>query len=75
MIPSRNVLAQNLRILRATFDWTQMTLSEKSGVDTKYIVGIEAASRRPSLDTLDKLATAFGVSPYELLVPRDRIGR
>lgn len=73
--PSKVLLAKNLRVLRAANDWSQMTLSERSGVDSKYIVGLEKGVRRPSLDTLDKLATAFGLEPFELLQPRDRLAR
>ena len=73
--PSKVLLAKNLRILRAANDWSQMKLSEHSGVDSKYIVGLEKAGRRPSLDTLDKLAAAFGLQPFELLQPRDSSAR
>lgn len=73
--PSRVLLAKNLRILRAARDWSQIKLSENSGVDAKYIVGLEAGKRKPSLDTLDKLALAFGLAPFELLQPRDKAAR
>lgn len=74
-IPSRKLLATNLRILRALNQWTQATLSEKSGVDLKYLVHLEAGGRKPSLDTADKLAKAFGLETYELIRPRDRGAR
>ena len=74
-VPSRELLAQNLRVLRALNKWTQTTLSEKSGVDIKFLVDLEAGARKPSLNTVDKLANAFGLEPFEMIRPRDRGAR
>ena len=57
----------NLKALRQQRSWSQMRLSVESGVSSGMIGEIESGRKSPSLDTLDKLATAFGIQTYRLL--------
>ena len=61
-------LAKRIRELRKGRGLTQERLSELSGIDYKYIQLLES-SKAPAakLDTIEKLAKAFGISPSKLL--------
>ena len=72
---ARQLLAENVRILRAARNVTQQELAEMASMDRGYLLDIESARRRASVDTLDKLSRAFGVAPHELLMPRDSSAR
>lgn len=61
-------LGKRLRGLRKKHGYTQEKLAELSGIDYKHIQLLE--SKRPSgikIDTLEKLAKAFNISPSKLL--------
>lgn len=47
---------------------TQNQLSEKSGVSVKYLQNLESAKpKRPTLETLEKIATALEIDLSRLL--------
>ncbi|HBZ35951.1 MAG TPA: XRE family transcriptional regulator [Rikenellaceae bacterium] len=61
-------LAKRLRELRKRKSLTQEQLSELSGVDYKHIQLLESnKASAAKLDTIEKLAKAFSISPSELL--------
>ena len=61
-------LAGRLRELRKKKGLTQEKLSELSGIDYKHIQLLESKKAPDAkLDTIEKLAKAFHVSPSELL--------
>lgn len=64
---ARQTLAINLRRLRVERGISQERLAADSGVDRAYVGGIERTSENPSIDVLDKLATALEVEVGELL--------
>lgn len=64
---ARRLLAQNLRVMRLLRGWSQEALAEAAGLDRSYVGDIERAERNVSLDCLERLARAFGVSVPELL--------
>ncbi len=72
---ARELLANNLRILRAAKRLTQQDLAEMAAMDRGFLVALESANRRASVDTLDKLSKALGIAPHELLLPRDEGAR
>jgi transcriptional regulator with XRE-family HTH domain len=63
---ARRLLARRMRILRATHGWSQEVLAELAGLHRSYISGIERTSRNVSVDNIEKIALAFGVSMAEL---------
>ena len=65
-IPIETVLRENLKTLRKELGWSQELLAEKTGVSAPYITQIEVGKRTPSLDIVEKLATALGVE-YKIL--------
>jgi len=61
-------LARRIKKLRKNRGLTQEKLSELSGIDYKHIQLLES-NKAPAakLDTIEKLAKSFGLSPAELL--------
>jgi len=64
---ARNLLAQKLRILRMINGWSQEQLAEVAGVHRTFISLVERSECNISLDNLEKIADAFGLSVPELL--------
>ena len=56
-----------IKRLRKQRKMTQATLAESVGVHRIYIAQIEAATKTPSIATLEKIATALKVKAAELL--------
>lgn len=70
----RKILAANIFRLRTDNNWSQTTLAKKSGVVQSAISYLEKAEgKSPTLDTIEGLATAFGVPSWTLLVPTDNM--
>lgn len=73
--PSRHVLARNLnRLMASTFSLdsnTKMVRRSKLGLGT--IGRVRNAEVDATVDTLDKLAEAFGVQPWQLLAPPEAV--
>ena len=53
--------------LRKQKGWSQEELAEKAKLDPKSIVQIENSKRNPTLKTLQKIASALGISVSKLL--------
>ena len=64
---ARRRLAQKLRLLRLVHEWSQEELAAASGLDRSYIGSIERGERNVSLDTMESLSNAFGITLNELL--------
>lgn len=62
-----NIVAQNLRAVRAQQKLSQQTLAKKAHVSVSYISMLERGERTPPLETLESLAKALRVSPLYLL--------
>lgn len=69
------ILASNLKRLRLEAKLNQTELGKKAGVAQTLISQLENAldeeKKSPTLTTIDKLATAFGVPAWTLLVDTD----
>lgn len=64
---ARKCLAENLRVLRLLRGWSQEDLAEAARLDRSYVGGVERGQRNVSLDNLEKLALAFGLTIPDLL--------
>jgi DNA-binding XRE family transcriptional regulator len=60
-------LARNVRTFRLERGWSQEQLAEMCGWAQARISEIEAGKQDRRLETLQKLATAFGVTPESML--------
>ena len=56
-----------IRFWRNSLGYTQVQLAEKAKISRSYLAGIENGAYNPSLDTLDNLANALGMTSSELL--------
>ena len=62
------MLAKTLKELRKKAGWSQQKLAEKAGLSYNTITKIEqGAATMPTIQTVVKIADAFGVSVDELL--------
>lgn len=66
----RAILAENLRQFRKTQGYSQEELACRCELHRTYIGSVEREERNVSLNTLEVLAKALGVSVPELLTPR-----
>ncbi|MFD2110774.1 helix-turn-helix domain-containing protein [Thiorhodococcus fuscus] len=65
-------LGKNIRRLRQDQGWTQVQLSERTGIRIGHISKLEKDDGDPKLSTLYKLMEAFGCSPDALLMDLDK---
>lgn len=64
---SRFIVATNLRSMRQDRGLSQEALADLAGLHRTYVSSVERCERNATLDTLDKLSAALGISPSELL--------
>ena len=63
-------LLGRLKALRVESGLTQEEFAEKSGISYKYYQAVEAGRKKDlRLSTLDRLAKAHGLEPWQLLLP------
>ena len=62
-------LGKRIRSLRQSKGWTQEPLAEYADLHVSYIVLLEKGANRATIETLDKLSKAFGLSIADLVQP------
>ena len=65
--PLRTVLARNIRLRRSALGISQEALADLCGLHRTYVGAVERCERNISIDNIEKLATALGVSAPALL--------
>jgi transcriptional regulator with XRE-family HTH domain len=65
----KDVLAQNLRRLRADRRLSQEDLADRAGIDRTYVSSLERSRNAAGIDVLDRLAKVLGVTAADLLQP------
>lgn len=63
----RVALAKNMVKLRALHGWSQEDLAYEAQVHRTFVTQVERQQRNITLDNLEKLAKALGVTPSALL--------
>jgi transcriptional regulator with XRE-family HTH domain len=63
----RDILAKNMRGLRAEHGLTQEALSDDSGMNRTYLSSVERSERNVSIDNIARIAEALGVEAWVLL--------
>lgn len=71
---ARELLALNLKRLRAARGWSQDVLALEAGLDRTFVAHVERLKRNISLDNMEKLAIALCV-PVECLLAVDLASR
>ena len=67
-------LASNLKTFRLRWGYSQADLAERSEISVSYVGEIEVGVKWPSAETLEKLAGAFHLKPYQLFLdPADAL--
>lgn len=67
----QEIFARNVLLHRTRIGLTQEGLAEVCGYHRTYIGSVERSERNITIATIEAFASAFGVKPYELLVPED----
>jgi len=65
--------ANTLKQLMGARGISVKTLSKKSGVSARMIYMILKGERKPTIEVIERLANALGLSAWELLLPIDDI--
>jgi transcriptional regulator with XRE-family HTH domain len=65
----RDVLALNLKRLRADRGLSQEDLAARADIDRTYISSLERSVYAAGIDVVDRLAKALGVTVADLLAP------
>lgn len=74
---TRDNLVSNLRWLMQATNWNQVELAKRSTVSQKSISKILRGEMVPTIELADKLAAAFGLSGWHIIMPdlpRDLVG-
>lgn len=66
---ARRLLALNLVRLRALRGWSQEALAHESGLHRTFIAHVERQVRNASIDNVERLADALGVSVAAMFEP------
>lgn len=70
-VNARDLLAANLKRLRAERGWSQEQLAHEAGLHRTFVAHVERKMRNISIDNIERLALALGVSPSFLLADAD----
>jgi transcriptional regulator with XRE-family HTH domain len=65
--PWRDILAKNMRRLRAECGLSQEALAHECGINRTYLSAVERAERNVSIDNIGRIATGLAVEPWTLL--------
>ena len=65
--PLRDVLAKNMRKLRAARGLSQEALAHESGINRTYLSSVERAERNVSIDNIERIARGLQVEAWTLL--------
>jgi transcriptional regulator with XRE-family HTH domain len=67
--PEREILAANMRRLRAARGLSQDALAFEAQMNRTYLGGVERGERNVSLDNIARIAKALGIDAWQLLKP------
>ena len=65
--PLRDILAKNMRRLRAARGLTQEALAYDCGINRTYLSAVERAERNVSIDNIARIVKGLKVEPWRLL--------
>jgi transcriptional regulator with XRE-family HTH domain len=65
--PLRDILAKNMRRLRAERKLSQEALAYECGINRTYLSGVERSERNVSIDNIARIAKGLRIEPWKLL--------
>jgi transcriptional regulator with XRE-family HTH domain len=65
---AREILARNLKSLRAERGWSQEDLALESDLHRTFVAHVERGARNISIDNIEKLAVALQIPVHRLLI-------
>jgi len=71
MTKLQQILSSNIRKARKELQFSQMKLAELCDVSTSFIGEIELCKKFPSAATLQRLADALGLRPFQLFLEKE----
>lgn len=60
-VSAREILARNIRSLRAMRGWSQEALALEAGLHRTFVAHVERGARNISLNNIERIALAFKV--------------
>ena len=63
----RDVLAKNMRRLRAARGISQEALAHECGINRTYLSSVERSERNVSIDNIARIAKGLQIEPWQLL--------
>ncbi len=75
MTKIQSLLATNLKAAREQLGLSQELLSERCGISRGFLGEVETGRKFPSPKTLEKLADAVGLRPFELFYDGTTLSR
>lgn len=63
----RLVFSKNIKARRLELGWSQEALADAAGLHRTYIGSVERCERNISIDNIQRIAEALGVSPNLLI--------
>ncbi|HEX6982952.1 MAG TPA: helix-turn-helix transcriptional regulator [Balneolaceae bacterium] len=63
-----NIFGKSIKELRLEKGFTQEKLAENSGLHTNYISLLERGKRKPTINTVFKIAAALEIKPHQLII-------
>ena len=67
--PLRDIVARNMRKLRAERGWSQEYLANETGLNRTYLSAVERSEQNISIDNLYRVAEGLDVDAWTLLKP------
>ena len=67
------LIGKNVKYYRYRENLIQEQLAEKTKSSVNYIGRLERGQHNPSVDKLEKVASALNIEPYELFIQRNDI--
>jgi transcriptional regulator with XRE-family HTH domain len=65
--PLRDILAKNMRLLRAKRGLTQEALAYDCGINRVYLSSVERGERNVSIDNIARIAKGLKIEAWKLL--------
>jgi transcriptional regulator with XRE-family HTH domain len=65
--PLRDILAKNMRRLRAARGLSQEALAHECGINRTYLSGVERSERNVSIDNIARIGKGLRIDPWKLL--------